>query len=258
MYVAHHHWLTFMAASVLRTAEFQRAARDLPTVNAYHPLLWFFHAALGGGPCIVPDRYLVAGSLDISWTDRRAEILTLHFTSLWDEGLSADLSAEQFGRTLDGLYASDGFDLGLWRTVGLDHLAEAVAKFPQSRALRWALLIFARDRDRRDLVSIVDQAARSDGAGTISEQLVAAGEQQFVAGDHEAAIGSFTEATRWLPTCTDAWNDLAVAAHQLGLDQARDHLEMALFIDPADHQALSNRDALLGVPHPTGQPAARA
>lgn len=258
MYVAHHHWLTFMAASVLRTVELQRAARDLPTANAYHPLLWFFGAALGAGPCIVPDRYLVAGSLDISWTDRRAEILTLHFTSLWDEGLSADLSAEQFGRTLDGLYGSDGFDLGLWRTVGLDHLAEVVARFPQSRALRWTLLVFARDCGRGDLVAIVDQAARGDGAETTSERLVARGEQHFAAGDHEAAIGCFTEATRWLPTCTDAWNDHAVTTHHLGLDGARDYLEMALFIDPADQQALSNRHALLGVPYPAGQPAARA
>jgi hypothetical protein len=243
IYLAYHHWLTFLSASILRTEAFTEAVRTVRTENLYAPVLWFFRAGLGG-PCVVAPSHLVHGGQAISWADRAHIIQTLHFTSLYDEGLHAGLSAAEFGATLDGLYR-DGWGLDLWRRVPIERLAETVARFPQSQGLREYLWTIARESGRRDVLPTLSRAAEAVGADTRARELVEEGERIFAAGDAADAAERFGAAARLDPTLATAWSDLAVAHHELGRADALAGLDSALFVDPDDLDALLNRASIL-------------
>jgi hypothetical protein len=242
MYRAHHHWLTFMSASIVRTRDLQESIREVDTDNAYIPLLWFFRAGLDG-PCVVAAEHLLDGGTEITWADRRHTIMTLDFTALYDDGLHAGLSEAEFGASLDGFYV-DGWAFDLWERLPIERLAEAVVRFPQSEGLRDYLWRLARAQGRRDLLAVLDDAAHAVGDDRIARELVAAGEAAFAAGDAHAAAQRFAEAAARLPGLTVAWNDLAVTAHHLGLPDARAYVEHALFVAPHDRDALLNRGAI--------------
>ena len=242
MYRAHHHWLTFMSASIVRTRGLQQSIREVHTDNAYIPLLWFFSAGLDG-PCVAAAEHLLDGGTEITWADRRHTIMTLDFTALYDDGLHAGLSEAEFGATLDGFYVN-GWAFDLWERLPIERLAEAVARFPQSQGLRDYLWRLARAQGRRDLLAVLDHAARAVGDDRIARELVAAGEEAFAGGDAQAAAQRFAEATARLPGLSAAWNDLAVTAHHLGLPDARAYVEHALFVAPHDRDALLNRGAI--------------
>ena len=166
MYRAHHHWLTFLSASIVRTRGLQQSIREVRCDNAYIPLLWFFRAGLDG-PCVAAAEHLLDGGTEITWADRRHTIMTLDFTALYDDGLHAGLSEAEFGATLDGFYVDDwAFDL--WERLPIEPLADAVARFPQSQGLRDYLWRLARAQTRRDLLAVLDDAARAVGDDAVA------------------------------------------------------------------------------------------
>jgi Flp pilus assembly protein TadD len=191
---------------------------------------------------VAPD-HLIDGGTEISWADRRHRIMTLDFTSLYDDGLHVGLSEEEFGASLDGLYAND-FAFDLWQQLPIEQLAAVVGRFPQSRALRSYLWRIARAQDRRDLLGVLDRAARALGDDTTAEELLKAGEAAFAAGDAVSAAESFAAAAALMPTSATVWNDLAVTAHHLGRPNARAHIEQALFLAPDEPETLLNRSAI--------------
>lgn len=245
LFRAYDHWLTFLSASVIRTDALREAVHATQTENAYAPLLWYFRAGLQG-PCVVAPQHCVHGGQASSWLDRAHLYLTLHFTSLYDDGLHAGLSAAEFGATLDGLYRRD-YDLcHHWRRIEIEKLVGLVGRFPQSEGLRRYLWTIAFERGNQDVLPAVDTAARMTGAHVQARVLVAAGEKAFAAGDAATAAGQFMEAAHMAPTLTEAWNDLAVALHHLGRPEAVQAVDTALFVAPDDADALSNRAAILG------------
>jgi glycosyltransferase involved in cell wall biosynthesis len=244
LFRAYDHWLTFLSASILRADALREAGRAVASENAYIPLLWYFRAGLDG-PCCVPPRACVLGGQEISWRAEQHVFLTLHFTALYDDGLHAGVSAEEFGAALDGLYRRDYDLLHHWRRIELERLAALVERFPQSRGLRGYLWTLAFEQGRRDMLGALDTAVRAMGADEDARALVAAGEEAFAAGDAVQAARHFDAAAQLAPTLAEAWNDLAVALHQLGHADALRAVESALFVAPDDADAQSNRDAIL-------------
>lgn len=243
LYRAWTHWLTFISATILRAEAMREAVDAIETQSAYAPFLWFFRAG-GEGPCLVADACLLHGSSEISWGERRHLIMTLDFTSLHEEGLHTQVSAEEFGASLDTLYV-DGFGLDLWEQVPVERLSRAVARFPHSRSLRRYLWEIARRRGASEALPVLDAAARAAGADTRAAELVAHGEAAFAAGDTGRAIQSFQTALAEMPTCVPAWNDLAVVLHGTGQAGAAQIIENALFASPDDLDSLVNRAAIL-------------
>lgn len=243
LYLGYHHWLTFLTASIVRRAPLREAVAQVKTDNAYRPLLWYFRAGFDG-PCTVAPRHVIHGSQAISWEDKVHVYLTEHFTSLWEDGLSAGLTREEFGATLDGLYGDPGtFDK--WRRVPLDRFASIVERFPESRALRSYLFTTAMEQSSRDALPAIERAARTVGALERAWALVTEGEGLFGAGDVTGAVDRFTEATSVMPTLAAGWNDLAVGLHELGrLGDAQAAAEAALFADPYDADARENLAAI--------------
>jgi glycosyltransferase involved in cell wall biosynthesis len=251
LYKRYHHWLTFLTASIVRRSAFQEAVAAIDTENAYIPLLWFFRAGLDG-PCVVAPGHLLSGSDAISWADRAHNILTLDFTGLWDDGLKAALSEEEFGATLDGLYGG-GALIDHWRRQPLERLLEVVARFPQSHGLRESAWRLAVEQRRSDALPVLREAARATGDDARAGALVREGEERFAAGDGEGAVERFEAATRLAPTHVSAWNDLAVALHQLARPDAGTYLDTAVFVDPDDRDARLNRAAVrLALGDPAG------
>jgi glycosyltransferase involved in cell wall biosynthesis len=243
MYRAYHHWLTFLSASVVRADAMRDAVAEVQTDNAYGPLLRFFRAGLKG-PCVVAPVHAVKGSSATTWADRAHLYQTLHFTALYEEGLHADLSAEDFGRTLDGLYCN-GFGLDHWRRVEIERLVEAVSRFPHAESLRAFLWTIARERGLRDALPALDAAVAELRLEAPARELVYEGEAAFAQGDPAAAAERFAAAVNLMPTLAQAWNDLAVALHQLGRQgDAAAAVANALFVDPEDADALANLEAL--------------
>ena len=242
LYRAYHHWLTFLSASIVRTGALQEAVRAIRTDNSYVPLLWFFRAGLEG-PCVVAADHLIHASPTISWADRAHLIQTLDFTSLYDEGLHAGLSEEEFGATLDGLYRNQ-FTFQHWRRVPVERLAAVVARFPQSDALRAYLWNIAREQERRDVLPVLDEAARRMGRDAEAHALVQAGEAAFADGDAATAARSFMAAAERMPTSATAWSNLAVALHSLDHADAGDAVEHAVFLAPDDPDARINRGSI--------------
>ncbi len=243
LYRAYHHWLTFLSASIVQRDAFREANATVVTDNAYIPLLWFFRAGLLG-PCAVAAGHVVSGSTAVSWADRAHDILTLHFTSLFDDGLREGLSAEEFGETLDGLYAAH-WSIAHWRRQPLERLLDVVRRFPQSRCLRDVLWRLAREQQRPDALGVLANAALVTGDRARAQALVEAGEARFAAGDPAAAVAPLEEAAATDPSLAAAWNDLAVVLHALGRrPHARAHVETALFVAPDDPDAQANHAAL--------------
>jgi glycosyltransferase involved in cell wall biosynthesis len=242
MYREWHHWLTFLSSSVVRTEAMQRAVRDTTAENAYLPLLWAFRAALHG-PCMVAAEPAIRASQDISWADVAHLYQTLHFTSLFDDGLCLGLTEEEFGTTLDGLYVN-GFGDWQWRKVPLERLVEAVRRFPQSQGLRRLLWEIAGEQERPDVLSDLDAACRAMGLHRPVAELVAAGERAFAAGELPQAARLFAEATELMPTSAPAWNGLAVAGFYTGDPEAVAAAQAALFVAPDDADALANHAAI--------------
>jgi glycosyltransferase involved in cell wall biosynthesis len=239
LYQSYHHWLTFLTASIVGREAFQEAVAAIHTDNAYIPLLWFFRAGLEG-PCAVAPAHLVHGSSAISWADRAHDIQTLHFTRLWDDGLRAGLSEEEFGATLDGLYGQ-GYGFEHWRRQPLERLLEVVARFPQSRGVREFLWRLAIEQQRSDALPVLQEAARATGDDARARALIQDGEEHYANGNADGAVERFAAATRLAPTDVNAWNDLAVALHQLARPDAGTYLDTALFVDPDDSDARLNR-----------------
>jgi glycosyltransferase involved in cell wall biosynthesis len=243
MWVAQHHWLTFLSASVVRRDALRSAAATSPTRNMFFPFVWFFEASLDG-PCVVADRLLVTGSTDISWGARMAEAMTRHFIGLYDEAIHRRATPEEFGRTLDAHYTRDHY--WCWKEAGIDYLIETVRRFPHSRVLRrylWTL-----GRELRDPRCAAEVAAASAAAGddAAARTLVAEGEVVFGSGDAAGAAQLFTRALEAAPAYAEAWNDLAVALHAMGSEQARAAVATAVELDPADENAWQNHVAIMG------------
>jgi glycosyltransferase involved in cell wall biosynthesis len=239
LYRSYHHWLTFLTASIVRRQAFQEAVAAIDSDSGYIPLLWFFRAGLDG-PCVVAPGHLVHGGSAISWADRAHDIQTLHFTRLWDDGLRAGLSEEEFGATLDGLYGQ-GYGFVHWRRQPLERLLEVVARFPQSRGLREFLWRMALEQQRPDALPVLQEAARATGDDARARALIQDGEERYADGNAEGAVEQFAAATRLAPADVNAWNDLAVALHQLARPDAGTYLDTALFVDPDDSDARLNR-----------------
>jgi tetratricopeptide (TPR) repeat protein len=239
LFRAHHHWLTFMAGSVLRTDELATAIREHPTENLYGPFIWYYHAGRGG-PCVVPPEYLVAGSTAISWGDLRATVMTLHFAGLFDEAVGLDLTPHEFGRLLDDLYGSEEL-LELWRQVPADTFESVVRRFPTSRTLRWLLWTRAREERRDDWLATVAGAVEESGATVEALELVRQGEEIYLQGDAAGALPLFDAAVRLAPTLATGWTDLGVVRHALWLPDAVEAFDLALACAPNDVDALLNR-----------------
>lgn len=243
MWVAQHHWLTFLSASVVRRDALQDAAAASPSRNLFFPFVWFFDASLAG-PCVVADRLLVTGSTDISWGARMVEAMTHHFIGLYDEAIHRRATPEEFGRSLDAHYTQDHY--WCWKEAGPDYLIETVRRFPHSRVLRRYLWTLGRElRDPR-CVAEVASASAAAGDDAAARALVAEGEAAFGGGDAARAAELFTRALEAAPAHAEAWNDLAVALHALGSPQARAAVATAVELDPGDENAWQNHAAIMG------------
>jgi tetratricopeptide (TPR) repeat protein len=194
---------------------------------------------------VVAPEHVLRASQEISWAEQAYIFQTLHFTDLYDEGLHRGMSQEDFGSTLDGLY-NGGFGLDHWRRMPLEMLEERVARFPQSAGLRGYLWVIARERALREPLAVIDEATRATGADATARALVDEGEAAFAAGDLAGAAQRFAGAASILPTLVTAWNDLAVALHEMGrAPEAQAAVENALFADPEDEDAVMNLELIL-------------
>jgi glycosyltransferase involved in cell wall biosynthesis len=243
MYSAQTHWLTFLSASIVRRDDLRRIEAVSATDNLYFPFIWYFLASLAG-PCLVADRLLVTASADVSWGDRMAEVMAHHFIGLYDEAIGRQVSAEEFGRSLDAHYNRDHY--WCWKEAGADYLIETVRRFPHSRVLRrylWTL-----GRELRDPRCAAEVAAATSAAGDdmVARALLAEGETAFGNGDAAGAAELFTRALEEAPAFAEAWNDLAVALHTMGSDEARVAVTTAVELDPADENAWQNHVAIVG------------
>lgn len=243
MYLAQTHWLTFLSASIVRRDDLRRVEAVSSTDNLYFPLIWYFRASLAG-PCLVADRLLVTASADVSWGDRMAEVMTHHFIGLYDEAIGSQVSAEEFGRSLDSHYNRDHY--WCWRDAGADYLIETVRRFPHSRVLRrylWTL-----GRELRDPRCVAEVAAATAAAADemVARALVSEGEAAFGNGDAAGAAELFTRALEEAPAFAEAWNDLAVALHAMGSAEARVAVATAVELDPAAENAWQNHVAITG------------
>jgi tetratricopeptide (TPR) repeat protein len=237
---AYHHWLTFLSASVLEQEAYRAAMRDVDSANMYGPLLWFFKAGLEG-PCVVAPEAWVGGGQDVTWSERRPAIVTLDFTSLYDDGLAAGLTQEEFGATLDGLYAGAPWAPVFWKQQEPERLAAVVARFPESRALRAILWSITCETPWPAGLPVLDAAARAVRDDVTAQTLVREGEERFAAGDHQTAATRFLDAVDRMPTLGQAWSDLGVVLHAMDNPEAARMLDTALFVAPDDVDALLNR-----------------
>ena len=244
LYRAYHHWLSFLSASVVQTEALRDAARRVTAENAFLPFLWYFAAGIGHD-CVVAPRHLVRGGLDSTWTDRASSYLTLHVVATYDDGVCADVTREEFARSLDGRYQPGGWALEHWRRMPLERLAESVARFPESEGLRSYLWTLSREQNTRAHLPVLDDAIRAAGLEGEARELVESGEAAFAAADPAVAAERFLAAAQRMPTLSEAWNDLAVALHQLGHPDALSAVETALFVAPDYTEALANRNAIL-------------
>jgi glycosyltransferase involved in cell wall biosynthesis len=245
LFRAHHHWLTFASAQIVRGAPFRDAAVRYGIANAYPQFVWAFAAGLGG-PCVVAPRRMLTGSLDISWHDLLSPYLTLDVVGLYDEVVHEDLTPEEFAQTLDQRYLhGDGmWALEMWEAVGIVHLTEAVARFPTARSIRTYLWMLGAKHGDRSVLPTLQAAYAAVGGTPEAERLVAEGEQAFGAGDLVTAESRFRAAVAADPTVAAAWNNLDVVLFALQDPAAGGAVEHALYVDPDDVDARLNRASI--------------
>lgn len=239
LFLAYHHWLTFISATVLRTETIRETVGQHPTENEWAPLMWAFRAALGR-TCVVADRQLVVGTAGTSWEDKRVRIMTERVIGAYDETLRLGLSREEYGRSLDARYRNDEY-FDCWRDAPLTVLIDAVQRFPHSAQLRRFLWLLARSRGSREALTVLDAACVESGSGAEAEVSVRRGEELFGAGRPQDAEELFAEAIRLHPTSAVAWNDLGVARDTRGDASAHEAFDVALDLDPHFADARLNR-----------------
>jgi glycosyltransferase involved in cell wall biosynthesis len=246
LYIAHTHWLTFISGSLVRLEPLREAARAVGTASAYAPFLWAFRAGLQG-PCLAAAHHVVRGSLDITWRAELDSYMTVHVVDLYDAGVCAGLSPEEFAGTLDARYLhGDGvWALDMWRTLPLERLLESVRRFPHSKALRAYLWTLAAERHERAALPVLAEAARAAGVEDAAQQLVRDGEAVFAAGDARGAAERFRAAAEAMPTLATAWNNLAVALYGVDQHAAEVAVGHALYVAPDDVDARLNRASIL-------------
>lgn len=237
----HHHWITFLSASVAKRSALMAAAADAPTASPWAPWIWFTLAGREG-PCAVAPRLLVRGGGEMSWRDQFRQYVTVEVASAYDEGFHLVLDESDYGRVLDGWYGSFGAEY--WEPAGIETVMSIVQRFPSARGLRALLWQLARRERRLDLLPVVDGAVRAAGDAAAAAGLVADGEQRYLDGDVAGAATLFQQAIELNPTSADAWTDLGVIMYQQGHADARAAFDCALEIDPAHPEALASREAL--------------
>lgn len=242
LFLAYHHWLTFISASVVERAALARTVEAVETENEWAPLIWYVNAGRDG-LCAVAGERLVVGTAGTSWDDKRVVVLTDRVIEAFDDGLARVVTAAEYGLTLDGRYEHGQF-FDCWSATPLEKLIAAVERFPTSRQLRAFLWMLARQQGRSDAIAALDRAARTVGAHAEAQRLVEAGEALFEAGDVAGAAEAFEAALRELPTYAPAWNDLGVALHALGREGAIEAFRTALQLEPDDVDARANLAAL--------------
>jgi len=92
----------------------------------------------------------------------------------------------------------------------------------------------------------VAAATTAAGDDMVARALLGEGEAAFANGDAAGAAELFTRALEEAPAFAEAWNDLAVALHAMGSDQARVAAATAVELDPADENAWRNHVAIVG------------
>lgn len=239
VYRNHHHWPTFISSCVVRWDLYRAAARRRWIDNGFLPYLWCFEAALEG-PCVAADKCLVIGGADITWKADRAKFLTADYVGIFELGLSADVTREEFAAGLDELYSHPA-NAPLWRERPLEELVAAVSQFPHAETLRWLLWQTARRDELPELLEQVQTASAEAGAQAVAETLIGEGEALFVAGDVAGAAQRFSRSVQISPADGVAWSNLAVALSALGNAEASEAVDSALFIDPSNVDARLNR-----------------
>jgi tetratricopeptide (TPR) repeat protein len=159
-----------------------------------------------------------------------------------------------FERGHDGRVAPLDFARGIDRgtvTADIEGLAaepllEAAERFPWSRRVRTALWRYIERRGRYELVPALRAAVVTAGADISARLLVHDGERRFADGDAAGAAAQFRAAVEDDPTCAEAWNDLGVALHALGRDEAVAALATGIAVGgPRGSDCLLNRAAIL-------------
>lgn len=242
MWAAWHQYLTFLSASVGRGDALRAAAREMTADNAYLPALWFFRAGLEG-PCVSAGEYGLSCCTEISWADVAHVYQTIHYTSLYDDGLHLGMTEAEFGESLNGIYSAE-FGRHQWSQVPIERLAATVRRFPQCEATRGFLWDLAFEHERADMLADLDAACRDMGLHERAQALRAEGEAAFRAGRAADAAFSFELAAALVPTLPGLLNDLAVAQYFSGEPEAADHARRALFVDPDDADAQANLQAI--------------
>lgn len=236
------HYLTFLSASVGRADALRAAAREITADNAYLPALWFFRAGLEG-PCVSAGEHGLSCCTEVSWADVAHLYQTIHYTSLYDDGLHLGMTEAEFGESLNGIY-HEAFGRHQWTLVPIERLAETVRRWPQCDATRTFLWEQACEHNRADVLGDLDAACRAVGLHERAQELRAKGEAAFHAGRAEEAACAFEVAAALAPTLPGLLNDLAVALHFCGDPSAVEHARRALLVDPYDADAHENLIAM--------------
>lgn len=239
--LAYTHWLSFISAAVVRRAQLRRAIAATDNQNPWAPHVWFALAGRDAACAVLPRRVLI-GAGEVSWRDTYQRYMTTCAVATYDAGLRTILTATEFAALLDERCRTGGA-LDAWDAAPLEELAAAVRRFPASRVLRKKLADRVHRRGRPDLLALVADAVRTTGDDQDAGDLVRAGEERFVRGDHIAAATAFDAALELDPAHAEAWSDLGVTRAAQGRFDAVFAFDRALELDPSHVGALLNRAA---------------
>ncbi len=154
-------------------------------------------------------------------------------------------TSPEYGRLLDLRYVTGGAEL--WSLTQLDELAQAVARFPTSRAMRARLVEISNvvaasvTADARHWLDVVEDSVLRSGDGAQATALVKLAEQRYGAGDHRAALEALGAAVQLHPTSPEAWSDFGVVQYSLGIAGCADSFDNAIRLKPGHVDALLNR-----------------